>query len=127
MSMTVPVMHRQLLLSRVVGLTNPITEHSRAQIYHALLQFLIWHAPQTVQCVNGVSAPHTTHESVVELLTTRGVQRCLGRAGLHDRTTEESLTITLVGDNLTTNTDTTGALTPSGFGNRERRAARIKR
>jgi len=48
-------------------------------------------------------------------LTNRGVHRRLRRTRLHDRTTEESLTITLVSDDLTTDADSAGALSPSGF------------
>ena len=100
-------------------MANTVSKHSRAQIFHALLQLLIWHIPQTAQCVTSPRASHITHEPVVVLLTTRGVHRCLGRTGLHNRATEEPLAIAMVSDNLTTDADTAGALSPSGFDNRE--------
>lgn len=65
----------------------------------------------------GPIAPHIVDESVVVSLSTRDIHRCLRRAGLHDCATEESLVVSLIGDNLTADANTARALSPSVFGN----------
>lgn len=110
-----PVAHLSALaIADAVTGTNLVTEHPWAQIFHALLQLLIWHISQTFQRVIRPSAPHITHEAVIVLLATRDIHCRLGRAGLHDHTAEESLVVALVSDNLTANAHTPRALAPSG-------------